>query len=77
MTLPVENWDYFIVVTPFNVPIPAALRLNSDDTYTLYLNSEYDFEHWLDGWEHELWHIIHDDLYGGKDIRNIEFKERR
>lgn len=75
MTLPIEGRDYFIVVIPFHTPIPAAIRLNSDGTYTMYLNSEFDFEHWLDGYEHEMWHMIRDDLYGEKDIRDIEFKK--
>ena len=73
MTLPIEDADYFVRVIPFGVSIPAFIRLNPDGyTYTLYLNSEYDFEHWLNDYEHELWHVIHDDLYGTKDIRDIE-----
>jgi len=73
LTLPLEDRDYFIRVLPFGVPIPAFIRLNpGDDTYTLYLNSEYDFEHWLDSYEHELWHIIRGDLYGDRDISDIE-----
>lgn len=75
MTLPLEGRDYFVVVMPFHVPIPAAIRLNSDGTYTLYLNSEYDFAHWLDGYEHEMWHMIRDDLYGEKQIEDIEFQK--
>lgn len=73
MTLPMEDRDYFIRVMPFGVPIPAFVRLNPDGvTYTLYLNSEYDFEHWLNSYEHEIIHIDHDDLFGDKDIRDIE-----
>lgn len=72
MTLPQEDFDYFVHVLPFGVPIPAFVRLNTDGTYSLYLNSEYDFEHWVDSYEHELWHMIRDDLHGEKDIRDIE-----
>ena len=73
MTLPIEGRDYYVQVMPFGVSIPAFIRLNPDGyTYTLYLNSEYDFEKWLDSYEHELWHMIHDDLLGDKDIRDIE-----
>lgn len=72
--LPLENADYFIKVIPFGVPIPAIVRLNSDGTYTLFLNADYDYEHWLNSYVHELFHIIRDDLYGDKDIRDIEFK---
>lgn len=75
MGLPIEDADYFIRVMSFGVPIPAVVRLNSDGTYMIYLNSDYDYDHWLDSWEHELWHIVHDDLYGEKDIRDIEWKK--
>jgi len=78
MTLPMEDRDYFVRVISFGVPIPAFIRLNPDGiTYTLYLNADYDFEHWLDSYPHELWHMIHDDLYGDKDIRDIEPGLRR
>ena len=70
--MPIENADYFIYVMPFHVPIPACIRLNSDGTYSLYLNSEYDYEHWIDGYEHELWHIIHDDFYNNLPIEIVE-----
>lgn len=72
MKLPIEGADYFVRVMPFGVPVPAFIRLNRDGTYSLYLNSEYDFGHWLDSYEHELWHMIRDDMYGEKDIRDIE-----
>lgn len=74
MDLPIEDRDYFVRVIPFGVPVPAFIRLNSDGTYSLYLNSEYDMEHWIDGYEHELWHMIRDDLFGEKDVMEIEFR---
>lgn len=70
--LPIENADYYIYVMPFHIPVPAAVRMNSDGTYSIYLNSEYDRQHWIDGYEHELWHILHDDFYGGKSVNEIE-----
>jgi len=73
MNLPMEERDYFVRVLPFGVPIPAFIRLNPDGiTYTLYLNADYDFSHWLDGYEHELWHMIHDDMFKDCDITEIE-----
>ena len=75
MLLPIENADYFVKVIPFppEVPVSAFLRLNEDDTYTVYFNARLDREHWLDGYEHELWHMIRDDLYGEKDAYLIEY----
>lgn len=70
--MPIEDADYFIKVIPFPLPVPAFVHLNSDGTYTVFLNANMDFEHQLDGMEHEIWHILHDDLYGDKDIRTVE-----
>lgn len=70
--MPIENADYFVRVIPFPVSVPAFLRLNSDGTYCLYFNANSDREHWIDSYEHELWHMIDDELYGEKDIRDIE-----
>jgi len=73
MTLPMENRDYFVQVIHFGVPIPAFVRLNPDGvTYTLYLNADMDFEHWLNSYPHELKHMYEDDLFGEKDIKEIE-----
>ena len=70
--LPIEDADYFIKMIPFPIPVPAFIHLNSDGTYVIFLNSNLDFEHQLDGLEHEYWHILHDDFYGENDIRKIE-----
>lgn len=71
--MPIENCDYFIKIMPFPVPIPAFIRLNAeDDTYTMYINSNLDYEHQLDGYIHELWHIIRDDIYSDRSIFEIE-----
>ena len=74
--MPIENCDYFVYVIPFHLSAPSCCRLNSDGTYSLYLNSEYDMIHWIDGYEHELWHMIHGDHYGDKDISDVETQLR-
>lgn len=70
--MPLEDCDYFIRLIPFPTNVPAFIRLNTDGTYSLYLNSLLDRDHHIDGYEHELWHMIHDDLYGDKDIHALE-----
>lgn len=70
--MPLENADYFIYILQLPDGVPGAIRLNSDDTYSVYLNPYYDFEHQLDTYEHELWHIIRNDLYGDKSIEDVE-----
>lgn len=70
--MPIENADYYIYVMRLPDGVRGAIRLNSDSTYSIYLNPDYGFEGNLDTYEHELWHIIHGDLYGDKDVRDIE-----
>ncbi len=70
--MPIENADYFIKVIPFPLPVPAFVHLNADGTYVIFLNSNMDYDHLIDGYEHELWHILRDDLYGEKNIEDIE-----
>lgn len=70
--MPIEDADYFVYVMQFHAPIVSCCRLNSDGTYSVYFNSDYDREHWIEGYEHELWHMINDDLYGDKNILDIE-----
>lgn len=70
--MPIEDADYFIRVLPFPTKVPAFVHLNPDGTFVVFLNANLDFQHQLDGWEHEIWHIIRDDLYGDKDIVDIE-----
>ena len=72
--MPIEDADYFVRVMRFPAPVPAFVHLNDDGTYCIFLNANYDYEHWLNSYEHELWHIIRDDLYGDRAIGEIEFQ---
>lgn len=70
--MPLEDSDYFIYVLQLPDGVQGAIRLNSDNTYSIYINPDYDINSQIDTYEHELWHIIHDDLYGEKNIIDIE-----
>ena len=72
MTLPIEQADYFIVMMHLPPKIFAFVRSNGDSTYTVYLDPRRDFFQRLDDYEHELWHIIHGDLFSDKSIEEIE-----
>ena len=73
MTYPIEGADYFIFLRELPPRIYAFVMLNSDGTYSVFLDPRRDFEHQLDDWEHELWHIIRDDMYDStKQIWEIE-----
>ena len=73
--LPIEGADYFVRMLQLPDGVRGAVRLNSDSTYSVYINPQYDFDHELDTWEHELWHIIREDLHGEKDVRDLEFRK--
>ena len=70
--MPIENADYF--VRPLELPpkVWAMITPNGDSTYTMYLDPRRDFEQKLDDYEHELWHIIHDDFYNNETVQKIE-----
>lgn len=70
--MPLEGSDYFIYVLQLPDGVQGAIRLNSDNTYSIYINPDYDKNSQIDTYEHELWHIIHDDLYGEKNIVDVE-----
>lgn len=70
--MPIEGADYFIYLAPLPVGIHALVSDNGDSTYTMYLNEYEDYEHWLDGYTHELWHIIRNDFTNGLPIGIIE-----
>lgn len=70
--MPLENADYYIYLAPLPAGVHALVSDNGDSTYSLYLNEQEDFDHWLDGYCHELWHIIHEDFDNGKSISEVE-----
>lgn len=72
MTMPIEGCDYFLNYIQLPPHIYAMVVANDDGTYTVYLDPRRDFDHQLDDWEHEIMHIIRDDLYNGKPIREVE-----
>lgn len=68
----IEGADYFVRVVPFPVPAGEMVALNEDGTYSLYLNSAYMGEDMEKHFQHGLNHIRRDDLYGDKEIIDIE-----
>ena len=72
MTLPIEDCDYFIYYMVMPPKIYACVCGNPDGTYTIYLDPRRDFLSQIDDYEHELWHIIRDDLYNGVPLYIVE-----
>ena len=57
---------------PKEVNRVGFVLLNSDGTYSVYLNSRASEAQKRKAMRHEYDHMANDDLYGDKDIRNIE-----
>ncbi len=72
MTLPIEGVDYFIYYMKMPPKILACVCENEDGTYTMFLDPRRDFLSQIDDYEHELWHIIRDDMHSSKPIYVIE-----
>ena len=72
MDLPLEECDYFVRYMKLPDGIYAFVHLNSDATYTIVLDPRRDFDHRLDDYIHELWHIVHDDFYNGEPVYVVE-----
>ena len=72
MELPIENADYFIYFMKMPPRIYACVCENEDGTYTIFLDPRRSFDQLLDDWEHELWHIIRDDIHSSRSIYVIE-----
>ena len=72
MSYPIEGADYWIRYMVLPPGIFAFVHDNGDGTYIIVLDPRRDFLSQLDDWEHELWHIIHDDFHNGLSIRRVE-----
>lgn len=72
MAYPIEGADYWIRYMVLPPKIFAFVHDNGDGTYIIVLDPRRSFEQQLDDWEHELWHIIHDDFYNGLPIQKVE-----
>jgi len=73
----IEGADYFVRIVTFPTPAGGMLALNEDGTYSMYLNDAYMAENRLEHYMHEYDHIANDDMYGDRDIMEIEKGLRR
>ena len=70
----IENADFFVRVVEFpkGVNRVGIVLLNEDGTYSVYLNSRASEAQKRKAMRHEYAHMANDDMYGDKDIRQIE-----
>lgn len=71
----IENADYFVRIVDFPVGCGGCngvVALNDDGTYSVYINARASEEQKKRAMRHEYDHMANDDMYGDKDIRDIE-----
>lgn len=70
----IEGADYFVRIVNFpkGVNRVGFVLLNSDGTYSVYLNARASAYAQKKAMRHEFAHMANDDMYGDKDIRKIE-----
>lgn len=68
-----ENIDYFVRIIPFpNYAADGFVVSNGDGTETVFLNANTTYEIQRKAMEHELKHIVNNDLYINKQIKEVE-----
>ena len=70
----IEGADYFVRVIDFpkGVNRVGFVLLNSDGTYSVYLNARASVHAQKKAMRHEYNHMANDDMYGDKSILSIE-----
>ena len=70
----IENADYFVRIINFpkSVNRVGFVLLNEDGTYSIYINARASDAQKRKAMRHEYAHMANDDMFGDKDIRQIE-----
>nr|DAT81722.1 MAG TPA: IrrE N-terminal-like domain [Caudoviricetes sp.] len=69
-----NNIYIYHVDMPYSVT--SSVVENEDGSYTIYINSRMSYEKQLEGYEHELRHIMNNDLEYCNDVQKVEMNVR-
>ena len=77
--LPMEmrKYDFNVVLIDLDEMIGESIMQNSDDSYTIILNSKWSAEMQRKCFEHALDHVRHNDWESEEDIQTIEARAHR
>lgn len=64
--------EYSVCLVPFPGDIKAAVRVDCDGYPTIYINQNLSPEARKNAFLHEMRHILHNDFYNNKTIREAE-----
>lgn len=69
--------DVFVHVIDFkNTKVSEAVTVNSDGTYSIFINSRMDDSKQIDAYNHALKHIMNDD-FSKTDVDAIEYEAHK
>lgn len=65
--------DYINVqILDFGNSIPAAVTINDDGSFSIFLNARLSYERRLEAYLHEMRHIQNQDFYGDMSVEEME-----
>ena len=65
--------DYINVqILDFGNSIPAAVTINDDGGFSIFLNARLSYERRLEAYLHEMRHIQNQDFYGDMSVEEME-----
>lgn len=65
--------DYINVqILDFGNSIPAAVTINDDGSFSIFLNARLSYERRLEAYWHEMRHIQNQDFYGDMSVEEME-----
>lgn len=70
----VDYTNYGIYIYHVDMPYSVTSNVveNEDGTYTIYINSRLSYEKQREGYEHEIRHILRNDLEYVQDVQQVE-----
>ena len=72
-TIPHElEGEYTVRVMDMPLASPGFVTFDEDDHANVYLNAHYNHETNLDTCDHELAHVLNDDIHNNDNIRAVE-----
>lgn len=68
----IDGADFFVRVVDLPSPVGGLVTPNDDGTFSVYINARNSHTKQIKSYGHEVEHIVNDDFYSGKSIKEIE-----
>lgn len=70
--MPLEGIDFFVRYMELPPKIFAYVRSNGDSTFSVYIDPRRSCVQQIDDYQHEIMHIVNDDLFSSRPVWVIE-----